>query len=323
MESIGFNQGVSNPGLYVHDELSLRCNVHGDDFTVVGSYDKLQWLIQKLKKAWTIEVRGILARPGSRLPNICHQISVLNRLISWTEHGIELEADPRHVELVLEQLGLTKAASVTTPLIKSKGDEEETIAMRIGYLSMDRLDMLRTVRELAKGLKSPTSFHWTLLKGAARYLKGVPRLVQLIPNQDSFSTIQAWSDTDHAGCVRTRKSTTGTVIQLGRSVIKATAKGQAVIALSSEKSRVLWSHLDGQCCAGRASNARRLEHFLPSLCQHGCYHGYLHRQPPRIGKSQAHCDMLPLGPGSCGSATHTTEKSEYGRHACRYHDETT
>ena len=242
MESIGFNQGVSNPCLYVHDEFSLRCNVHGDDFTVVGSYDKLRWLIQNLKKAWTIEVRGILARPGSRLPNICHQISVLNRLISWTEHGIELEADPRHVELVLEQ-----AASVTTPLVKSKGDEEESpltdqeagyyrsIAMRIGFLSMDRPDMLRTVRELAKGLKSPTSFHWTLLKRAARYLKGVPRLLQLIPNQDSFSTIQAWSDTDHAGCVRTRKSTTGTVIQLGRSVIKATAKGQAVIALSSRE----------------------------------------------------------------------------------------
>ena len=37
MESIGFNQGVSNPCLYVHDEFSLRCNVHGDDFTVVGS----------------------------------------------------------------------------------------------------------------------------------------------------------------------------------------------------------------------------------------------------------------------------------------------
>ena len=155
MESIGFEQGVSNPCLYVHDEFSLRCNVHGDDFTVVGSYDKLQWLIKELKKAWTIEVRGILARPGSRLPNVCHKISVLNRLVSWTEHGIELEADPRHVELVLEQLGLEKAAPVTTPLVKSKGDEEEvpltdqeagyyrSVAMRIGYLSMDRPDMLR------------------------------------------------------------------------------------------------------------------------------------------------------------------------------------
>ena len=164
---------------------------------------------------------------------------------SWTEHGIELEADPRHVELVLEQLGLERAAPVTTPLVKSKGDEEEvpltdqeagyyrSVAMRIGYLSMDRPDMLRTVRELAKGLKAPTRFHWSLLKRAARYLKGVPRLVQLVPNQESFSIIQCWLDTDHAGCVRTRKSTTGTVIQLGRSVIKATAKGQAVIAFSS------------------------------------------------------------------------------------------
>ena len=127
--------------------------------------------------------------------------------------------------------------------MKSKGHEEEvpltdqeagyyrSVVMRIGYLSMDRPDMLRTVRELAKGLTSPTSFHWSLLKRAARYLKGVPRLVQLMPSQDSFGIIQCWSD--NAGCVRTRKSTTGTVIQLGRSVIKATAKGQAVIALSS------------------------------------------------------------------------------------------
>ena len=93
--------------------------------------------------------------------------------------------------------------------------------------------MLRTVRELAKGLKEPTQYHWGLLKRAGRYLKGMPRLVQLIPHQEFFASVQGWSDTDHAGCVRTRKSTTGTVVQLGKAVIKATAKGQAVIALSS------------------------------------------------------------------------------------------
>ena len=73
-----------------------------------------------------------------------------------------MEADPRHVDLVLEHLRLTSASPVTTPLVKSTGDEDETlldkeeaslyrsIAMRIGYLSSDRPDMLRTVRELAK-----------------------------------------------------------------------------------------------------------------------------------------------------------------------------
>ncbi|CAE7420072.1 RE2, partial [Symbiodinium sp. CCMP2592] len=238
MTDLGFKQGVSNPCLYFHPEHGLRCNVHGDDFTVVGGYNKLQWLIESLQKAWTIEVRGIL-------PGVTHSISVLNRLVTWTNEGIEMEADPRHVDLVLEHLGLNNSSPVTTPLVKSTGDEDESplskedaglyrsIAMRIGYLSSDRPDMLRTVRELAKGLKEPTQYHWNLLKRAGRYLRGAPRLVQLIPHQEGFSVIQGWSDTDHAGCVRTRKSTTGTVVQLGKAVIKATAKGQAVIALSS------------------------------------------------------------------------------------------
>ena len=98
---------------------------------------------------------------------------------------------------------------------------------------MDRRDMLRTVRELAKGLKEPQQHHWGLLKRAARYLRGTPRLVQLIPYQEHFTSINGWSDGDHAGCIRSRKSTTGTVIELGEARIKAAAKGQAVIAVST------------------------------------------------------------------------------------------
>ena len=163
MTDLGFVQCISNPCLYFHELHDLRCHVHGDDFTVVGGYDKLQWLIEALKKAWTIEVRGILA--------LIHSISVLNRLVTWTNHGIEMEADPRHVDLVLEHLKLTQASPVTTPVVNSTGDEDETpldreeaslyrsIATRIGYLSSDWPEKLRTVRELAKGLKEPTQYH--------------------------------------------------------------------------------------------------------------------------------------------------------------------
>ena len=246
LEGLGFKQGRSNPCLYFHQEKSLRLNVHGDDFTVVGSYEELKWLETELGKVWTVETRGILARPGSELPGVIHKISVLNRLVTWTHEGIEMEADPRHVDLVLEQLGLEKGVSVTTPLVKVKDEDMDktplgtaeaalyrSIAMRIGYLSMDRPDLLRIVRELAKGLKEPQQHHWGLLKRAARYLRGAPRLVQLIPYQEHFTSVNAWSDSDHAGCIKTRRSTTGTVIQLGEATVKTAAKGQAVIALST------------------------------------------------------------------------------------------
>ena len=81
-----------------------------------------------------------------------------------------------------DKVGLLKRS---TPLVKCKEEDMDktpletaeaalyrSIAMRIGYLSMDRPDMLRTVRELAKGLKEPQQHHCSLLKRAARYLRG-------------------------------------------------------------------------------------------------------------------------------------------------------
>lgn len=128
-EACGFTQGLSNPCIYFHEERRLYANVHGDDFTIVGEFEQLKWLIDTLKASWTLDVRGILARPGSGLPasEVTHSISVLNRLVTWTEKGIEMEADPRHVKLVLQQLNLEAATPVSTPLIKTKpGEEDDT-----------------------------------------------------------------------------------------------------------------------------------------------------------------------------------------------------
>ena len=98
----------------------------------------------------------------------------------------------------------------------------------------------------------------------------MPRLVQLIPHQEFFASIQGWSDTDHAGCVRTRKSTTGTVVQLGKAVIKATAKSQAVIALSREEvnitalsPRPVPEWVNKQCWRTGASDALSSSTWMP------------------------------------------------------------
>ena len=83
------------------------------------------------------------------------------------------------------------------------------------------------------GLKEPTHRHWVALKRVARYLKAKPRLVQRFPYQTAVSRLVAWADTNHAGCIRTRKSTSGGAIMFGHSTIHTYSKGQAVIALSS------------------------------------------------------------------------------------------
>ena len=106
-------------------------------------------------------------------------------------------------------------------------------SMRLAYLSQDRPDLLVLGKELAKGLKKPTQAHFQMLKRGVRYLRSHPRLVHLFANQDKFTQLEVWMDADHAGCIRSRKSTTGTVLRLGKNTIRNTCKSQAVIALSS------------------------------------------------------------------------------------------
>jgi hypothetical protein len=52
---------------------------------------------------------------------------VLNRLVHWTDEGIAYEADQRHVEIIIRELGLKEGSMiVNTPGEPNKlGDKED------------------------------------------------------------------------------------------------------------------------------------------------------------------------------------------------------
>ena len=78
--------------------------VHGDDFTILGNNEGLDWLQEQMKRRYTLKVRG---RLGPEV-NDDKEIRILNRIVHWTEGGIWYEPDPRHVELMLRDLGLER-----------------------------------------------------------------------------------------------------------------------------------------------------------------------------------------------------------------------
>ena len=43
---------------------------------------------------------------------------IFNRIIRWTDAGLRIEADPRHVENLIKEMGLEEANSVKTPGVK-------------------------------------------------------------------------------------------------------------------------------------------------------------------------------------------------------------
>ena len=82
-------------------------------------------------------------------------------------------------------------------------------------------------------MAKPTAVSMRRLKRIARYLKGVPRMVQHFRPSGPCQEVVVIVDSDWAGCKRTRKSTSGGVARLGKSVLKPLAATQSVIALSS------------------------------------------------------------------------------------------
>ncbi len=71
------------------------------------------------------------------------------------------------------------------------------------------------------------------LKRLARYLKDRPRSRTIYGYQRKPEEIDVSVGTDYAGCSRTRKSTSGGVLQYGKHLIKQWSSTQNVIALSS------------------------------------------------------------------------------------------
>ena len=111
--------------------------------------------------------------------------------------------------------------------------------MRAAYLSQDRPDLSCSTKELARDMQKPTEQSMTNLKRLGRYLKKRPRLVQLFVEQTSTTNVvrlDVYGDSDHAGCLKTRKSTTGMVLMRDAHCLKVSSHTQSTISLSSGES---------------------------------------------------------------------------------------
>ncbi len=141
--------------------------VYGDNFTIVGSCQEIDWLEIAMEARYAITKRG---RLGSD-PKYCKELTLLNRIVRWVDgSGIEVEADPRQAERLVAQLGLTGAKPVTTPGVKPTVQELETDDLiydergkvyqggsaRANYMGLDRPETQYAVKECCMWMSAPT-----------------------------------------------------------------------------------------------------------------------------------------------------------------------
>ena len=243
----GFVPGVASPCAFYHPALDVRCVVHGDDFTFLGTDSSLNEVQRCMSSRYEVKVRGRLG-PS---PKDDKSIRILNRVLEWTPQGLVYEADQRHSEIIIEQLGLNHTnGTVTTPgakMIKSDNDDDDllepqmatkyrALVARANFVASDRPDVQFAVKELAKDMANPKQSSWVALSRLGKYLKKRPRCTINYKYQPASSTIHISTDADWAGDKVNRKSTSGGVIQLGSHLIKSWSSTQNVIALSSGES---------------------------------------------------------------------------------------
>ena len=94
------------------------------------------------------------------------------------------------------------------------------VSARLNYMCRDRVYIAYACKGAARRMSKPQQGDWMLLKRIARYLRAHPRLCQRFPWQDLPEKIDAYVDSDWAGCKRTGRSTSGGALMLGQHCIK-------------------------------------------------------------------------------------------------------
>ncbi|GJX62319.1 hypothetical protein Tco_0295219 [Tanacetum coccineum] len=100
------------------------------------------------------------------------------------------------------------------------------------YLTSSRQDIVQTVCYCARYQARRTEKHLKEVKRIFRYLRGTINMGLWYPKGYSFE-LTAFSNDDHAGCIDTRKSTSGGIQFLGDKLVSWMSKKQDCTAMSS------------------------------------------------------------------------------------------
>nr|GEX76910.1 retrovirus-related Pol polyprotein from transposon TNT 1-94 [Tanacetum cinerariifolium] len=158
--------------------------------------------------------------------------------------GIQIHQSPRgifinqakYAQEILKKHGMTACDSIDTSMATKHLDADLSRTLvdqtkyrskvrALMYLTASRPDIMHATCYCARYQAQPTEKHLTVVKRIFRYLKDTIHM-GLWYSKDTGFGLTAFSDSDHAGCLDSRKSTSGGIQFLG---------GDELISWSSKK----------------------------------------------------------------------------------------
>ena len=157
-----------------------------------------------------------------------------------------------YLQNVLIRFGMENCKPVSTPVdpdakfISLSKDEKpvdvslyQAVIGSLNYAAIcTRPDLSTAVGILSKFMQNPGNEHWVGVKRVLRYVQGTLDYGLVYHHSPEFH-LKAYADSDWAGCVETRKSTSGHVCCLGSNTISWRSKKQPIVALSSTEAEYI------------------------------------------------------------------------------------
>jgi hypothetical protein len=151
-----------------------------------------------------------------------------------------------YAEKVLENAGMKGCNSCHVPMENklrlSKNDESlpidktkyRSVIGSLRYLVNTRPDIAYSVGIVIRYMEDPRGSHWSAVKQILRYIAGTVNYGCIYRKQGTAKpNLIGFSDSDLAGDINDRKSTSGSVFLLGTSLVTWSSQKQKVVALSS------------------------------------------------------------------------------------------
>nr|GEX74000.1 retrovirus-related Pol polyprotein from transposon TNT 1-94 [Tanacetum cinerariifolium] len=151
---------------------------------------------------------------------------------------------------ILHKHGMDKGQSIGTRMaIKPKIDADlsgnpvdqtdyRSKIWSLVYLISSRPDIVQAVCFCARYQSRQTEKHLKEVKRIFRYLRGTVNMGLWYPKDSSFE-LTAFSDADHAGCIDSRKSTSGGIQILGDKLVSWMSKKKNCTAMSSAEAEYM------------------------------------------------------------------------------------
>nr|GEU33614.1 putative ribonuclease H-like domain-containing protein [Tanacetum cinerariifolium] len=186
---------------------------------------------------------------------LVYQMDVKSLQVQQRPDGIFIHQD-KYVKEILNKFDLGSVRMATTPYEapkpKSKNESNNLVNVHlyrsmIGslmYLTASRPDIMFAVSAYSRHQVTPTTSNLEAVKKIFNYLKGQPKLGLWYPKESPF-VLEAYSDSDYAGAIKDRKSTTSGCQFLGRRLISWQCKKQTIVATSSTEAEYVTA---ANCC---------------------------------------------------------------------------